>query len=228
MIPYKDLHPSGRYPGVTILLIAVNVAVFLYQSFLPEQMETSFIYKYAVIPLELKLHQNLTFSPGLSPLYSVVTAMFLHGGWFHLGGNMLYLWIFGDNVEDRMGHFRFLVFYLLCGIIATFAQVFAIFNSTIPSLGASGAIAGVLAAYLRLFPRAKIAVLIPVFYFLRSIILPAWLVLGGWVLLQVLEARYMSQIPQTSGVAYFAHEGGFMAGLLLTPLFCNKNLSKKT
>jgi membrane associated rhomboid family serine protease len=147
--------------------------------------------------------------------------MFLHGGWFHIIGNMLYLWIFGDNVEERMGSIRFLLFYLFCGIVATFAQIYANFTSSIPILGASGAIAGVLAAYLRLFPKARIAVLVPIFYFLRVVILPAWLVLGLWILLQFAQVQ-VAPAKETGGVAYFAHIGGFLAGLLLMPLFVRR------
>ncbi len=215
MIPYKDLHPSSRFPWITITLIAVNLGVFLYQVFLPESQEIRFIEHYAVVPAHFH-----------GP--TVLTALFLHGGLFHLIGNMLYLWIFGDNVEDRMGPIRFLFFYLLCGIVATVAQLYANLQSTLPALGASGAIAGILAAYLRLFPKAKIAVLIPIFYFFRTIILPAWLVLGFWILLQFLEVRLApSDVAQpTGGIAYFAHIGGFAAGFLLMPLFVRKKIRR--
>jgi len=221
VIPYKDLAPARRFPFVTLLLIASCVASFVYQSLLKEPVATQFIYRYAVIPLEFRLGHNIELSPGQPPLASILTAMFLHGGWLHLIGNMLYLWIFGDNVEDRMGPFRFLIFYLLCGILATFAQIYSDFRSDIPALGASGAIAGVLAAYLRLYPRAQVAVLVPVFYFLRSVMLPAWLVLGFWFLIQILES-YLPGPASGGGVAYFAHIGGFIAGLLLMPLFVRK------
>jgi membrane associated rhomboid family serine protease len=219
VIPYKDLAPSHRFPFVTILLIAVNVAAFLYQIFLPEPAATEFVYRYAVIPLEFRLGHNIELSPGLAPILSIFTAMFLHGGWLHLIGNMLYLWIFGDNVEDRMGPFRFLIFYLLCGVIATLAQIYSDFRSDIPALGASGAIAGILAAYLRFYPKAQVAVLVPVFYFLRSVLLPAWLVLGLWFLIQILESHLPGSGTGGGGVAYFAHIGGFVAGLLFMPLF---------
>ena len=146
--------------------------------------------------------------------------MFLHGGWLHLLGNMLYLWIFGDNVEDRFGRIRFLVFYLLCGAVAGLAQVYSHFDSRLPTLGASGAVAGILASYLVQFPRARIAVLVPVFYFLRTFILPAWLVLGGWILLQIASLKLQTQ--GAGGIALEAHIGGFLAGLLLTPLFRRK------
>lgn len=226
MIPYKDLAPSRRFPFVTILLIALNVTAFLYQIFLPEPAATGFVYRFAVIPLEFRLGHNIELSPGLAPLLSIFTAMFLHGGWLHLIGNMLYLWIFGDNVEDRMGPVRFLIFYLLCGVIATLAQIYSDFRSDIPALGASGAIAGVLAAYLRLYPRAQVAVLVPVFYFLRSVLLPAWLVLGLWFLIQILESHLPGNGAGGGGVAYFAHIGGFVAGLLFMPLFTSKARKK--
>ena len=220
MIPYKDLSPTRRFPFVTLLLVAANVLAFLYQFFLPEPAATEFVYRYSVIPLEFRLGHNTELSPGLSPFLSIFTAMFLHGGWLHLIGNVLYLWVFGDNVEDRIGATRFLIFYLLCGTIATLAQIYSNFRSDIPALGASGAIAGVLAAYLRLYPKGRVAVLVPIFYFLRSVVLPAWLVLGLWFLLQVVEAQMApASEVSTGGVAYFAHIGGFVAGLLFLPLF---------
>ena len=225
VIPYKDLAPLRRFPVMTVLLMTVNIALFVSMLFLPEADYTKFIYRYSVIPLEFKLGRNIAVSPGPSPIFSVFTAMFLHGGWFHIIGNMLYLWIFGDNVEDRMGPFRFLVFYLLCGVVASFAQIYGSFRSEIPALGASGAISGVLAAYLRLYPRARVAVLIPIFFFLRSVILPAWLVLGFWFLAQILEAQ-LSPAKDLGGVAYFAHIGGFVTGLLLMPLFVKKGRKK--
>jgi rhomboid family protein len=218
VIPYKDLVPTRRFPFATLLLIAANVLVFLHEVLLPEPAATRFVYQYAVIPLEFRLGHNVDLSPGMAPFLSIFTAMFLHGGWLHLIGNMLYLWIFGDNVEDVMGPVRFLIFYLLCGLVASLAQIYSNFRSDIPALGASGAIAGVLAAYIRLYPKAKVAVLVPVFYFLRSVILPAWLVLGLWFLIQILEVHLMPA-SDTGGVAYFAHIGGFVAGLLFLPLF---------
>jgi membrane associated rhomboid family serine protease len=226
VIPYKDLAPSRRFPFATILLISANILVFLYQALLPQLAETEFVYRYAVIPLEFRLGHNIALSPGVPPFASIFTAMFLHGGWLHLIGNMLYLWIFGDNIEDKMGAVRFLVFYVLCGLVATLTQIYSDFRSDIPALGASGAIAGVLAAYLRLYPRAQVAVLIPVFYFLRSVLLPAWLVLGLWFLIQILELR-LSASGTTGGVAYFAHIGGFVAGLLFMPLFTPRPVSRR-
>ena len=222
MIPYKDLNATRSFPTVTLLLIVANAAVFLYEFLLPESAATQFIYRYAVIPLEFKLGRNISISPGPFPLLSVLSAMFLHGGWLHLISNMLYLWIFGDNVEDRMGSFRFLLFYLFCGVVATLAQVYANFDSKIPSLGASGAIAGVLGAYLRLFPMSKVAVLVPIFYFFRTVILPAWLVIGFWILIQVLSVHFSPTGEAAGGIAYFAHIGGFVTGLLFMSLFARR------
>jgi membrane associated rhomboid family serine protease len=227
VIPYKDLSPTHRFPFVTLLLVTANVLVFLYQVVLPEPAATEFVYRYSVIPLEFRLGHNTELSPGIPPLASIFTAMFLHGGWLHLIGNALYLWVFGDNVEDRVGPVRFLLFYILCGIVATLAQIYSNFRSDIPALGASGAIAGVLAAYLRLYPKGRVAVLVPVFYFLRSVVLPAWLVLGLWFLLQVVEAHLApAAASETGGVAYFAHIGGFVAGLLVLPLFTPQKRSR--
>ncbi len=221
VIPYRDLNPSRRFPFITVLLITANVAVFILLLLLPADRADDLIYSLAVIPLEFKLGRNLIDSQGLIPPLTIFTALFLHGGWIHLIGNMLYLWIFGGSVEGRMGPFRFLLFYLLCGLLATLTQVYGHFRSTIPLVGASGAIAGVLAAYLRLFPRAKIAVLIPIFYFFRVVTLPAWAVLGFWVLLQILPLQ-LAPVGETGGVAYLAHIGGFVAGLLFVPLFVRR------
>ena len=145
--------------------------------------------------------------------------MFLHGGWFHLIGNMLTLWIFGDNVEARMGSFRFLLFYLLCGVVATLAQIYSDTDSSLPSLGASGAIAGVLAAYLRMFPEARIAVLVRVFFSLRVLILRAGLVIGFWIVLKLVQFQLVEGHAEGGGIAYFAHIGGFVVGFLFRPLF---------
>lgn len=217
MIPYKDLNRTRHFPWMTVLLIAANLGIFIWQLLLPPETSREFLYRFAMIPYEFRIGENLPFSPGPPPLLTTVTSMFLHGGFFHLGSNLLYLWIFGDNIEDRLGPFRFLVFYLLCGIVAAFVQIYSDFDSRLPALGASGAIAGVLGAYLFLFPRAKVMILVPIFYFLRTIVVPAWLVLGGWVLLQLLQAFGPGRV--SGGIALYAHLGGFVAGLLLLPAF---------
>lgn len=227
MIPYKDLSSKNRFPPLTFLLILVNVAVFVYEVTLPQGRALPFLYRYAAIPLEFKLGHNLANSTGPIPLLSVCSALFLHSGLLHLGGNMIYLWIFGNNVEACFGKVRFVLFYLLCGALSIFIQIYAQFDSRVPIIGASGAIAGVLGAYIRGFPSTRIGVLIPIFYFLRKAVLPAWLVLGGWIVLQVLAVHF-SPLQTTGGVAYYAHIGGFLAGILLFPAFVKEGQIAQT
>jgi len=192
-------------PVVTYVLIALNVLVF----FLELNGGDPFIERWSVVP------RRLTQNPG-GDFITIFTSMFMHGGWLHLGGNMLYLWIFGDNVEDRFGHAKFTVFYLLCGIAATLAQVAFSAGSNVPNLGASGAIAGVLGAYLVLFPRGSVRVLMG-----RGVVpMPALIVIGLWIVLQFISGiGSITQSAETGGVAYMAHIGGFVAGLVLTFLF---------
>jgi len=206
MFPIGDDDSAERtVPVVTYLLIAVNVLFFLVEL----SGGDPFIERWSVVP------RRLTANPGADCI-TVVTSMFMHGGWLHLGGNMLYLWIFGDNVEDRFGHAKFAFFYLLCGIAATFAQVLVNAGSNVPNLGASGAIAGVLAAYIILFPRGQVKVLMG-----RGVVpMPALVVIGLWIVLQLISGiGSISQTAETGGVAYMAHIGGFVAGLVLTFLF---------
>ena len=206
LFPIGDDDSAERsVPIVTYLLIALNVLFF----FVELSGGEPFIERWSVVP------RRLTQNPG-SDFITVFTSMFMHGGWLHLGGNMLYLWIFGDNVEDRFGHAKFALFYLLCGIAATFAQVVVSAGSTIPNLGASGAIAGVLAAYIILFPRGQVKVLMG-----RGVVpMPALVVIGLWIVLQFVNGvGSITQSAETGGVAYMAHIGGFVAGLVLTFLF---------
>jgi membrane associated rhomboid family serine protease len=206
MFPIGDDDSAERtVPVVTYALIALNVLVF----FLELNGGEPFIERWSVVP------RRLTQNPG-GDFITVFTSMFMHGGWLHLAGNMLYLWIFGDNVEDRFGHAKFTLFYLLCGIAATVAQVFVSMGSNIPNLGASGAIAGVLGAYLILFPRGRVRVLMG-----RSVVpMPALVVIGLWIVLQFINGvGSITQSSETGGVAYMAHIGGFVAGLALTFLF---------
>jgi membrane associated rhomboid family serine protease len=208
MLPIGDDNSARRIvPVVTYALIAINVLFF----FVELSAGDAFIERWSVVP------QRLLANP-VGDFITVFTAMFMHGGWMHLLSNMLYLWIFGDNVEDRLGHTKFIIFYLLCGIAATFAQVLVNPNSTIPNLGASGAIAGVLGAYLLMFPRGSVRVLMG-----RAIIpMPALIVIGFWALLQIVSGigsiATTAQTADTGGVAYMAHVGGFVAGLILAPL----------
>ena len=230
MIPLKDYpEPRRRLPWVTWGLIAVNIVIFLYQISLGPDAP-AFMFAYAVVPVALTHGILQTSLPGVpahlpfhtpEPVYlTLLTAMFLHAGWLHIGGNMLYLYIFGDNVEDRMGHLPYLLFYLFCGVVAGVAQIAVDPNSTIPSLGASGAIAGVLAAYLVLFPWAGVRTIIFIFVFFTIVTLPAMVLIGVWFLLQFFDGiAALSQVQQgMGGVGYFAHVGGFVSGLVITLL----------
>ncbi len=214
MFPLRDNIPSRRFPLMTILLIVVNVTIFLSTALLGPAANRV-VLLFGVIPARLirDWHQPLILS-------TLLSSMYLHGGWAHLLGNMWYLWIFGDNVEDRMGRWRYLVFYTLCGIIASLLQVLSAPRSTIPMIGASGAIAGVLGAYLLLYPKARVSTLIPVFYFIRIVWLPAVIVLGGWFLVQLMNGlATLNVVMQTGGTAWWAHIGGFIAGMALMPIF---------
>jgi membrane associated rhomboid family serine protease len=214
MLPIRDFIPTRRFPVLTVSIIVVNIIAFGYE-LLAEAggtLEQTF-YTMGVVPFEV----TNNFGPAVA--LSFLTSMFLHGGFMHIIGNMLYLWIFGNNVEDSMGRGRFLVFYLLAGSLAGAAQVLANPNSLLPSIGASGAIAGVLGAYIVLFPKARVQTLIFLGYFARVAQLPALLVLGFWFVLQLFNGLLAFGMTQTGGVAWFAHVGGFVAGLLLVRLF---------
>jgi membrane associated rhomboid family serine protease len=221
-----------RTPYVTYVLIAINIVVWLLELSGGER----FINGYSTIPFEITHNTDLVESqsvdvggqsisipmyPGPKPIYlTLLTAMFMHASWMHIIGNMLYLWIFGDNIEDRLGHGKFIFFYLVCGLAATAAHVVFSANSVIPSLGASGAIAGVLGAYLILFPKKNVRVL-----FARQIVnMPAFIVLGLWIALQIFSQIGVSG-GQSSGVAYLAHIGGFIAGVVLIFLFGGRRLA---
>jgi membrane associated rhomboid family serine protease len=215
MIPLKDRNPRSRFPIITILLIAVNILVFFYQLSLGIKLE-GFYYSFSVIPNHIyqALHSEV-----LRPFVfiTLITSLFMHGGWLHLVGNMLYLWIFGDNVEDKLGHIRFLVFYLLCGIAASALHIFLEPTSNVPTIGASGAISGILGAYILMFPRARVLTLIPIFIFIQIAELPAYVILGLWFVLQFFNGMLSLGYANAGmgGVAWWAHIGGFIAGLLL-------------
>ena len=214
VIPLRDFIPTRRFPVLTVGIIIVNIIAFAYE-LLAQAGGTlgQTFYTMGVVPFEV----THDFGPAVA--FSFLTSMFLHGGFTHIIGNMLYLWIFGNNVEDRMGRGRFLVFYLMTGIIASTAQVLAGPNSRLPSIGASGAIAGVLGAYIVLFPKARVQTLIFLGYFVRMAQLPALLVLGFWFVLQLFNGLLAFGMTQMGGVAWFAHIGGFVAGLVLVRLF---------
>ena len=218
MIPLRDDNPSGTPPIVTIAFIVMCVLVFLWQLSFGAQGGERIVYALGVVPAVLLGQGQLPPDLSLvSPWMTVFTSMFMHGGWMHLIGNMLYLWIFGDNVEDAMGHGRFVVFYLLCGIAAVLAQALPDPSSTVPMIGASGAISGVLGAYLLLYPHARVLVVIPLGFYFHPMRIPAGLVLVLWFGLQLLSSA-MAQ-PGQGGVAFRAHIGGFVAGMILIPIF---------
>jgi len=213
MIPLKDNIPSSRTPLITIGLIIINVLVYLNQLTLPPRAAVRFVYLYGLIPVEIAGGELLVQHP--VPLYgTILTSMFVHGGLLHLVGNMLYLWIFGDNVEDRLGRFRFLLFYLLSGVGAAATQILSDPRSQIPMIGASGAISGVLGAYLLLYPHARVVTLVFFGWFIRLIEIRAVFVLGFWILVQ-LASGLLTWGAQVGGVAWFAHVGGFVAGLVM-------------
>ena len=222
MIPLRDENPSRTFPWVTLLLIGANVAVFLYEFSLPPRALEILMLRFGAVPAAVFSGSRVL--PGRSPLpyVTLVTSMFLHGSILHLAGNMLYLWIFGDNVEDRMGPLRFILFYLICGIAAAAIQIAARPDSTAPLVGASGAIAGVLGAYALLFPGARVQTLVFLFIFVRMIELPALFVLGAWFLMQLLSVPS----SQGTGVAFFAHIGGFLAGMILMAGFVRRRGSR--
>ena len=214
MFPYKDDNPTKTFPYITIGLIVLNVAVFIYEIYLGEKVD-SFISNFGSIPVELLSFTNLAGSEQIPPIASIFTSMFLHGGWLHIIGNMLYLWIFGDNIEDNLGHFKFLGFYLGCGFFASAAHFIFNIHSAIPTIGASGAIAGILGAYFILFPKARVHVLIPIIYFIKIIKIPAFIVLGFWFFIQVINSLPSPGMPNDSKVAWLAHIGGFVVGVIL-------------
>jgi len=208
VIPIRDDNPTSRMPLVTVGLIAVNVAVFVYELGLPMQELQVFLETWGLTPARVGLDTG-----DLSWATTVLTSMFLHGGWVHLLGNMLYLWIFGNNIEDRLGPLGFIAFYLFAGTAAAATQVFIAPDSTVPVVGASGAISGVLGAYAVLYPRARVLTVIPIFFVLELAAIPAGFVIGFWFLLQVASGLgSLGAEGMAGGVAWFAHIGGFVAG----------------
>ena len=214
MLPIGDSNPRRRFPWVTVLLIGANTVVHIYQMFLPASAQQSFVLQAGLIA------RDVTHNPGLPVAFDMLTSIFLHGSWLHLLGNMLYLWVFGDNIEERLGTIGFIAFYLLAGIGAALAQVAANPNSTTPMIGASGAIAGVLGAYLVIFPRARVRTLI-LFRFILVRELPAVIVLGFWFVLQLINGL-LGAGNADGGVAWFAHIGGFVIGVLVGLLVRNR------
>jgi membrane associated rhomboid family serine protease len=217
MIPLHDDNPTAITPWVTVTFIGLCVLVFFWQLSLGDRLQAA-VYSLGVIPATLiggkSLPEELLMVP---PWITMFTSMFMHGGLMHLAGNMLYLWIFGNNVEDAMGHLRFVAFYLLCGIAAVMAQALPNPGSEVPMIGASGAISGVLGAYLLLFPHARVLVVIPLGLILYTARIPAGFVLGFWFVLQLISSAGAG--GQEGGVAFGAHIGGFVVGMALIPFF---------
>lgn len=222
MIPLKDMSPRRSVPLMTILLIIVNVLVFFYQLGLPPRATEAFINMYGLVPARIQLalmgSPRVTLGDALVPLF---TCMFLHGGWLHILGNMWFLWIFGGNVEDRLGPFTYLLFYLICGIASGVTQTIFSWGSPIPSVGASGAISGILGAYIVFFPYARILTLVPLFILFFTARIPAAIFIGLWFVVQFLSgvgSLGARGAAATGGVAWWAHVGGFVLGVVLAGL----------
>jgi membrane associated rhomboid family serine protease len=216
MIPLRDDNPRRTFPFVTYMLVGVNVLAFLWELTLGESLQDA-LFQIAFIPAHFWLPGNW-----VSDVLTIIVSMFLHGGLLHIGSNMLYLWVFGDNIEDRLGHGKYLIFYLACGFLATYAHAFFSPGSRIPAIGASGAIAGVLGAYLVLYPHARVLTVIPIIIFITIREIPAIFVLGIWFVLQLFSgvgSLGVTDAQDMGGVAYFAHIGGFVAGMVLIVLF---------
>jgi membrane associated rhomboid family serine protease len=223
VIPIKDENPTETFPFVTVSLIIINILVFIWELKLDPYTLNAVIDEFGAVPAKL-----WGISKGLIPPFiSLITCMFLHGGFLHIGGNMLYLWIFGNNVEDRLGHIRFLFFYVICGIIATLFHSVVYPNSSVPLIGASGAISGVLGAYLIEFPFARIVTLVFIFIFITTIRLPAFLFIGFWFFMQYLNGIASLALYTPTGVAWFAHIGGFVSGLILYRFFPKRKSRRK-
>ena len=234
VFPLKDLNPTERFPFVTVALIAANAIVFIYELTLGHGLDT-FVAAFGMVPYEITHAADLVGSVGQLPIVhapgpplvqlTILTSMFIHGGFLHIFGNMLYLWVFGNNIEDLLGPFRFLVFYLLCGFAAAGAHILTDPSSTVPTVGASGAVSGVLGAYLVVHPRAKVLTLVFLGIFIRPMLFPAALVLLLWFVLQIFSGvASLSTGISGAGVAWFAHIGGFVAGIVLVKLMAGRRL----
>lgn len=215
MIPYKDDNPTRTFPFVTVGIIVLNILVYIWELSVPAGGQ-AVVLSYGAIP-----HNLLTFqkSQPVHPVTTLFASMFLHGGLFHLGGNMLYLWIFGDNIEDELGHVRFLFFYLMAGVAAAYAHALSDPGSSTPMIGASGAISGVLGAYLLLFPRARVYTLLFFGFFWQIVRIPALIVIGFWAIIQVINGIITKGLLSQGGVAWFAHVGGFLFGVITIKLW---------
>lgn len=218
MIPLRDENPSYTTPIVTRALIIVNALVFMFELWLGPELR-GFMFERAFIPQRLTIALQGGSEPLFPALGTLLSSMFLHGGWLHLIGNMWYLWIFGDNIEDRFGHLRFLLFYLLAGVLSAIMHWVFHAGSAVPTVGASGAIAGVLGAYAMAFPRARVVTLVPIVFFFQIVAMPALIVLGLWFLMQFFSGALSLGYATGGGVAWWAHIGGFMFGFLSMRVF---------
>lgn len=212
MLPLSDHNPRRTFPFVTLLIIAINVLLFFWELSLGPALDRAMVYV-GFVPARLWAGQAI-----VTEIKRMFVSMFLHGGFLHIISNMLYLWIFGDNIEDRLGHVRYTIFYFACGVAAALTHAFMNPSSTVPAIGASGAIAGVLGAYIVLFPRASVTTVIPIFFFITVREIPAVVLLGLWIVLQLfvgIGSLGAVGAQNAGGVAYFAHIGGFAAGIIL-------------
>ena len=222
-VPLYDDNPTTRDPVVTYLLIGLCVGAFLWQLQFEPREETAVLYTYGMVPARLFGLWHPRALQVVPAWMTLVTSMFLHGGWFHLIGNMLFLWVFGNNIEDALGRGRFLFFYLCCGVVAALTQAFSSYGSHVPMVGASGAIAGVLGAYLLLYPSANVHVFVWILIFFRMVNIPAWILLGLWFAMQLLSG--LARPSGTPGVAFWAHVGGFVSGIVLVMLLRPRGLA---
>jgi membrane associated rhomboid family serine protease len=226
MIPIRDSIPCNTTPYVTWVIMGICISVFLLMLLLPDSIAQHFLYRFGMVPIR---YTNPTWAQhfGLPPDYyfSFLSSLFLHGGWAHLAVNMMFMWIFADNIEDLMGHRRFIVFYLICGLLATYAQWYFSQNLVVPVVGASGAIAGVLGAYFFKFPYARVVILVPILFFPLFFEIPAIAFLGVWVILQLQELSTAALFPGMGGnSAWWAHLGGFVVGALIHPFFIDRSI----
>ena len=226
MIPLKDTHKTSRFPIVNTTIIIINILLFIYEIWITADLKL-FMYQYGLVPYIVTTDLQIGI---FNRVYPFFTYMFLHGGWFHIIGNMLFLYIFGDNIEDRMGHFRYLLFYVLTGIIAAIIQFLISIKSTVPIVGASGAISGVIGAFLLFYPKAQILTVVPILFFIRLMYIPATVFIIIWFCLQFIGGLgSLNREGDVGGVAFWAHLGGFLAGLILANMFDKvKNNRQKT
>jgi membrane associated rhomboid family serine protease len=221
MFPYKDDNPSETFPFVTVALIAINTIIFIGQMGVGLQAS---VQAFGALPASLFTMDR--FQP-IHPSLTVITSMFMHGGIMHLAGNMLYLWIFGDNIEDRLGHFKFLLFYILGGVFAVYAHAITAPESVVPMVGASGAIAAILGAYVLMYPRAQVYTLIFLGFFIQTVRLPALIVIGFWAIIQLVSGAASGAQAGQGGTAWFAHLGGFAYGIAVVLIFLRKYVYRR-